>query len=119
MTDEIHESCGGAFAAFGGGYPLVYFDALRVKIREEGVVQNKAVHLAIGITALGRKEIWGCGRRRTRGRSSGWGDERVEGAGVRDVLIAVVDGLKGFPEAIEYRIRRRFRRRRCRRAWCT
>ena len=87
VTDEIHEELREwRSRPLEAVYPLVYFDALRVKIREEGVVQNKAVHLAIGITALGRKEILGMWTAAQEGASGGGevlvgGDERVEGAG--------------------------------------
>ena len=81
-------------------YPIVYFDALRVKIREEGMVQNKAVHLAIGVTALGRKEILGLWPAASEGAKFWLGVmNELKARGVRDVLIVVVDGLKGFPEA--------------------
>jgi putative transposase len=82
-------------------YPVMFFDAIRVKVRDQGTVCNKAVYLALGITPDGRKHILGL-----------WIDPQ-EGAkfwlrivnelrnrGVKDILIAVVDGLKGFPEAI-------------------
>ena len=83
-------------------YPIVYFDALRVKVREDGAVQNKAVHLAIGVTALGRKEILGMWTAANEGAKFWLGVmNELKSRGVRDVLIVVVDGLKGFPEAIE------------------
>ena len=110
VTDEIHEELREwRSRPLEAVYPLVYFDALRVKIREEGVVQNKAVHLAIGITALGRKEILGMWTAANEGAKFWLGVmNELKARGVRDVLIAVVDGLKGFPEAIEYRIRAAF-----------
>lgn len=82
-------------------YAIVYFDALRVKIRDEGLVRNKAVYLAIGVTCLGTKEILGLWIEQTEGAKF-WMRVMTElkGRGVEDVLIAVVDGLKGFPEAI-------------------
>ena len=82
-------------------YAIVYFDALRVKIRDEGLVRNKAVYLAIGITCAGDKEILGLWIEQTEGAKF-WlkvmNELRARGTG--DLLIAVVDGLKGFPEAI-------------------
>src|SRR4051794_22527802 len=82
-------------------YPLVFFDALRVKVRDEGTVRNKAVYLALGVRADGRKEILGLWIEQTEGAKF-W--LRVmtglKNRGVEDVLIAVVDGLKGFPDAI-------------------
>jgi putative transposase len=82
-------------------YPLVFFDALRVKIRDEGTVRNKAVYLALGVRADGRKEILGLWIEQTEGAKF-WLRVMAElkNRGVEDVLIAVVDGLKGFPEAI-------------------
>ena len=110
VTDEIHEELREwRSRPLEAVYPIVYFDALRVKIREEGVVQNKAVHLAIGITALGRKEILGMWTAANEGAKFWLGVmNELKARGVRDVLIAVVDGLKGFPEAIEYRIKAAF-----------
>ena len=83
-------------------YPIVYFDALRLKIRDEGTVRNKAVYLALGIEASGRKDILGLWIEQTEGARfwlKVFGDLRARG--LSDILIAVVDGLKGFPEAIE------------------
>lgn len=82
-------------------YAIVYFDALRVKIRDEGMVRNKAVYLAIGVTCLGMKEILGLWIEQTEGAKF-WMRVMTElkGRGVDDMLIAVVDGLKGFPDAI-------------------
>src|SRR5699024_4153624 len=82
-------------------YAIVYFDALRVKIRDEGLVRNKAVYLAIGITCHGAKEVLGLWIEQTEGAKC-WMRVMTElkGRGVADILIAVVDGLKGFPEAI-------------------
>jgi putative transposase len=82
-------------------YPLVFFDALRVKIREEGLVRNKAVHIALGVRADGTKEILGLWLEQNEGAKF-WLRVMTElkNRGVEDVLLAVVDGLKGFPEAI-------------------
>jgi putative transposase len=82
-------------------YPLVFFDALRVKIRDEGTVRNKAVYLALGVRADGRKEILGLWIEQTEGAKF-WLRVMAElkNRGVEDILIAVVDGLKGFPDAI-------------------
>lgn len=82
-------------------YAFVFFDALRVKIRDEGVVRNKAVYLAIGMRCDGRKEILGLWIEQTEGAKF-WLRVMTElkTRGVNDMLIAVVDGLKGFPEAI-------------------
>ena len=82
-------------------YPVVFFDALRVKIRDEGTVKNKAVYLALGIRSDGIKEILGLWIEQTEGAKF-WLRVMTElrNRGVQDILIAVVDGLKGFPEAI-------------------
>src|SRR5438128_2171386 len=82
-------------------YPLVFFDALRVKIRDEGVVRNKAVHIALGVRADGSKEILGLWLEQNEGAKF-WLRvmNELRNRGVEDVLVAVVDGLKGFPEAI-------------------
>lgn len=82
-------------------YPIVVFDALRVKIRDHGSVQNKAVHLALGIRPDGLKEILGLWIESNEGAKF-WLQVLTElkNRGAQDILIAVVDGLKGFPEAI-------------------
>jgi putative transposase len=82
-------------------YPLVFFDALRVKIRDEGLVRNKAIHIALGVRANGTKEILGLWLEQNEGAKF-WLRvmNELKNRGVEDVLIAVVDGLKGFPEAI-------------------
>ena len=82
-------------------YPLVFFDALRVKIRDEGMVRNKAVYIALGVQADGSKDILGLWIENTEGAKF-WLRvmNELRNRGVADLLIAVVDGLKGFPEAI-------------------
>ena len=82
-------------------YPLVFFDALRVKIRDEGLVRNKAVHIALGVRADGTKEILGLWLEQNEGAKF-WLRvmNELRNRGVEDVLLAVVDGLRGFPEAI-------------------
>jgi putative transposase len=82
-------------------YPLVFFDALRVKIRDEGLVRNKAVHIALGVRADGTKEILGLWLEQNEGAKF-WLRvmNEMKTRGVEDILIAIVDGLKGFPEAI-------------------
>ena len=83
-------------------YAIMYFDAVRVKIRDEGLVRNKAVYLAVGVSCGGRKEVLGLWIEQTEGAKF-WLSvmNELRARGVTDVLIAVVDGLKGFPEAIE------------------
>src|SRR3982751_6826193 len=82
-------------------YPLVFLDALRVKVRDEGLVRNKAVHLALGVRADGTKEILGLWLEQNEGAKF-WLRvmNELKNRGVEDVLIAIVDGLKGFPDAI-------------------
>ena len=82
-------------------YAIVFFDALRVKIRDEGTVKNKAVYLAIGVRCSGHREVLGLWIEQTEGAKF-WLRVMTEirHRGTGDVLIAVVDGLKGFPEAI-------------------
>jgi hypothetical protein len=82
-------------------YPVVFFDALRVKIRDEGLVRNKAVHIALGVRADGGKEILGLWLEQNEGAKF-WLRvmNELRGRGVEDLLLAMVDGLKGFPEAI-------------------
>ena len=82
-------------------YALVFFDALRVKMRDEGTVRNKAVYLAIGVTPDGRKDVLGIWIEQTEGAKF-WLRvmTEIKSRGVNDILIAIVDGLKGFPEAI-------------------
>jgi putative transposase len=82
-------------------YPIVFFDALRVKIRDEGLVKNKAVYVALAYNANGEKEVLGLWIEQTEGAKF-WLKvvNELKTRGVNDILIAVVDGLKGFPEAI-------------------
>ena len=82
-------------------YPIVFFDALRIKVRDEGVVRNKAVHIALGVRADGSKEILGLWLEQNEGAKF-WLRvmNELRNRGVEDVLLAVVDGLKGFPDAI-------------------
>jgi putative transposase len=82
-------------------YAIVFFDALRVKIRDEGTVRNKAVYLAVGVLPEGKKDVLGIWIEQTEGAKF-WLRVMTElkNRGVADILIAVVDGLKGFPEAI-------------------
>lgn len=82
-------------------YPLVFFDAIRVKIRDEGFVRNKAVYIALGILPDGTKDILGIWIEQTEGAKF-WLRvmNELKNRGLADMLIAVVDGLKGFPDAI-------------------
>ncbi len=83
-------------------YPIVYLDAIRVKVRQEGRVLNKAVYLAVGVNLDGIKEVLGMWTAETEGAKF-WLQvvTELKSRGVKDIFIACVDGLKGFPEAIE------------------
>ena len=83
-------------------YPIVYMDAIQFKVRDSGHVKNKAVYLAIGMTMDGLKEVLGLWIAQTEGAKF-WLQvvTELKNRGVKDILIACVDGLKGFPEAIE------------------
>src|SRR3954471_23840590 len=83
-------------------YPIVYFDAMFVKVREDRSVKNLACYLALGVSCDGDREVLGIWWQETEG-SKFWLAvfNELRRRGVQDVLIACVDGLKGFPEAIE------------------
>ena len=83
-------------------YPIVYFDAIVVKVRQDGRVINKAIHLALGVNLAGHKELLGLWM--TENESSKFWLSvltELQNRGVKDIFIACVDGLTGFPEAIE------------------
>src|SRR5215468_4968032 len=82
-------------------YPVVFFDALRVKIRDEGLVKNKAVYVALALNSDGEKSVLGLWIEQAEGAKF-WLKvvNELKARGVNDLLIAVVDGLKGFLEAI-------------------
>ncbi len=82
-------------------YPVVFFDALRVKIREDAVVRNKAIYLALGVLPDGSRDILGLWIEGTEGAKF-WMKvfNDLKTRGVHDILIAVTDGLKGMPEAL-------------------
>jgi putative transposase len=83
-------------------YPIVYLDALVVKVRQDGRVVNKAIHLALGVNLSGQKELLGLWM--TQNESSKFWLSvltELQNRGVKDIFIACVDGLTGFPEAIE------------------
>lgn len=85
-----------------GVYPIMYFDALRMKIRDEGRVVNKAIYLAVGVNMDGHKDVLGIWLDKNEGAKF-WLSvfTELKNRGVNDVLIACVDGLNGLPEAIE------------------
>ena len=83
-------------------YPILFLDALMVKMRHEGRVENRAVYVAIGIDLSGRKDVLGLWTSANEGAKF-WLQVLTElrNRGVKDIFIACVDGLKGFPQAIE------------------
>ena len=83
-------------------YPIMYLDAIQFKVRDNGQVKNKAIYLAIGVTIEGYKEVLGLWIAQTEGAKF-WLQvvTELKNRGVTDIFIACVDGLKGFPEAIE------------------
>jgi putative transposase len=100
VLDEVKEWRSRALDAV---YPVVIFDALRVKIRDKDsrMVKNKAVYLALGITGEGEREVLGLWIAENEGAKFWLAViNELRNRGVQDILIAVVDGLKGFPAAI-------------------
>ena len=83
-------------------YPIVYLDCIHAKVRDSGMVRAKAVYLAIGIDMTGNKEVLGLWIAQTEGAKF-WLQvvTELKNRGLQDIFIACVDGLKGFPEAIE------------------
>jgi putative transposase len=83
-------------------YPILYMDALRVKVRDGAHVQNKAIHVAIAVSLAGHKEVLGLWAAQNEGAKF-WLQvlTELQNRGVKDIFIACVDGLKGFPEVIE------------------
>ena len=83
-------------------YPIVYLDAIRIKVRDDGQIINKAFYLALGVNIDGQKDLLGIWISKNEGAKF-WMTviNELKNRGVEDILIACVDGLKGFPEAIE------------------
>ena len=83
-------------------YPILYLDCIHVKVRDNGAVRTKAVYLAIGVNMEGHKEVLGLWISQTEGAKF-WLQvvTELKNRGVQDIFIACVDGLKGFPDAIE------------------
>jgi len=102
ITDEVMaETIAWQSRPLEAMYPVVFFDALRVKIRGDGVVSNKAVYLALGIQADGQRDVLGLWIEQTEGAKfwlKVFNDLKTRGC--QDILVAVVDGLKGLAEAI-------------------
>jgi putative transposase len=102
VTDEVMaETIAWQTRPLEAMYPVVFFDALRVKIRGDGVVSNKAVYLALGVQADGQRDVLGLWIEQTEGAKfwlKVFNDLKTRGC--QDILIAVVDGLKGLADAI-------------------
>jgi putative transposase len=83
-------------------YPILYLDALQVKVKSQGRVTNKAIYLAFGVNLHGLKEVLGMWASEAEGAKF-WMQivTELKNRGITDIFIACVDGLKGFPEAIE------------------
>jgi putative transposase len=83
-------------------YPIVYIDALVVKIRDQGKVENKAVHIAVGVDEDGTRDVLGLWLERTEGARF-WSSilAELKHRGVDDILVLCADGLSGLPEAVE------------------
>ncbi len=83
-------------------YPILYLDCIHVKVCDSGAVRNKAVYLAIGVNMTGHKEVLGLWIAQTEGAKFRLQVvTELKNRGVQDIFIACVDGLKGFPDAIE------------------
>ena len=96
-------------------YPILYMDALVVKVRDGHAVRNKAAHIAVGVDCDGIKHVLGIWVQTSRGREVlGRGVRRAPQPRSPDVLIACCDGLTGFPEAIEATFPRPW----CKPVWC-
>src|SRR5215203_3479543 len=96
-------------------YPIMYLDALVEKVKESNQVRNKAAHIAVGVDCDGIKHVLGIWVQTSEGAKF-WAGVLAElcNGGVADVLVACVDGLTGFPEAIEATFRTRW----CKPVWC-
>jgi len=102
VTDEVlEEVTAWQQRPLEGCYAVVMFDCLYVKVRDEGLVRNKAAYVALGVTRTGGKEVLGLWLEQTEGARF-WHRvlTELQGRGVTDILIALIDGLAGFPEAI-------------------
>jgi len=102
VTDEVLGEIGvWQSRPLDGVYPVIFFDALRVRTREDNVVRSKAVYLALGVRRDGSRDILGLWIENTEGAKF-WMKvfNDLKTRGVADILIAVTDGLKGMPEAL-------------------
>ena len=99
VQDEVRQWQGRPLASL---YPILFLDALKVRMRDNGHVQNRAVYVAIGIGMEGKKEVLGLWSSDNEGAKF-WLQvlTEIHNRGVKDIFISCVDGLKGFPDAIE------------------
>ena len=103
VTDAVIEDVKGwQSRSLDALYPIVYMDCIHVKVRDAGMVRTKAVYLALGVNMAGEKELLGIWIAQSEGAKF-WLQviTELKNRGVQDIFIACVDGLKGFPEAIE------------------
>ena len=83
-------------------YPVVYMDAMRVKVRCDGQIVNKAIHMVLAINMEGRKELLGMWAEKNEGAKFWLAIlTQLQNRGLKDIFIACIDGLKGFPDAIQ------------------
>lgn len=103
VTDAVHEDVlAWRTRTLAAVWPIVYLDALVLRVRDSGTVRRKSAYLAIGVGVDGRKEVLGLWLEQTEGAKF-WLKviTELKNRGVEDILVACVDGLKGFPEALE------------------
>jgi len=103
VTDAVHEDVQAwRTRPLAAVWPIVYLDALVLRVRDSGTVRRKSAYLAIGVGVDGRKEVLGLWLEQTEGAKF-WLKviAELKNRGVEDILVACVDGLKGFPEALE------------------
>ena len=107
ITDKVMDGHGRvAEPAAGPVYPVVFIDAINVKIRD-GKVANRPIYVALAVTVEGTRDILGLVGRRRRRRAPSTGSRcctEIKNRGVEDVLMVVCDGLTGLPDAIEHRL---------------
>lgn len=106
ITDDVHDECESwPQRSLESSYAILYLDAIHVKIRDSGTVDLRAVYLAIGVDHQGMKSVLGM-RTGEREGANFWLSvlNDLNARGVKDILIAVVDGPKGFPEASIHKV---------------
>lgn len=103
VTDAVHEDVlAWRTRPLAAVWPIVYLDALVLRVRDSGTVRRKSAYLAIGVGVDGRKEVLGLWLEQTEGARF-WLKviTELKNRGIEDILVACVDGLKGFPEALQ------------------